>query len=193
MSECPKSLYVWLVPSEQVLEQPGGWRIRKWDIEPFPEATHCTRSETKAPEQGSPGPAVVWSEPEQVRPGVWVRRGSSTGATEPAAEYVPANVTQGDAKVEPWRGELGSALARIICDHREGRTKACARALVDVVAIVEQLEAERDAALSARSQYTFTHAYCIACDEFVDRPCTLPGCDAPPKAAPSATKFGDKT
>lgn len=34
----PSALYVWLVPSEEVLDQPGSWRIRKWDIEPFPEA-----------------------------------------------------------------------------------------------------------------------------------------------------------
>lgn len=34
----PSAIYVWLVPSEQVLEQPGGWRIRKWDTAPFPEA-----------------------------------------------------------------------------------------------------------------------------------------------------------
>jgi hypothetical protein len=39
-SELPKALYVWLVPSEEVLDQPGSWRIRKWDTEPFPEATH---------------------------------------------------------------------------------------------------------------------------------------------------------
>lgn len=34
----PAAIYVWLVPSEQVLEQPGSWRIRKWDTDPFPEA-----------------------------------------------------------------------------------------------------------------------------------------------------------
>lgn len=34
----PSAIYVWLVPSEHVLEQPGSWRIRKWDTEPFPEA-----------------------------------------------------------------------------------------------------------------------------------------------------------
>lgn len=34
----PEALYVWLVPSEHVQEQPGSWRIRKWDTEPFPEA-----------------------------------------------------------------------------------------------------------------------------------------------------------
>lgn len=33
----PTTLYVWLVPSEEVQEQPGSWRIRKWDTEPFPE------------------------------------------------------------------------------------------------------------------------------------------------------------
>ena len=36
----PSAIYVWLVPSEEVLEQPGSWRIRKWDIEPFPEANY---------------------------------------------------------------------------------------------------------------------------------------------------------
>jgi hypothetical protein len=48
-SELPKALYVWLVPSEEVLDQPGSWRIRKWDTEPFPEATHqaVVQSETK--------------------------------------------------------------------------------------------------------------------------------------------------
>lgn len=34
----PASIYVWLVPSEEVQEQPGSWRIRKWDTTPFPEA-----------------------------------------------------------------------------------------------------------------------------------------------------------
>ena len=39
MSEAlPEAVYVWLVPSEDVLEQPGSWRIRKWDTQPFPEA-----------------------------------------------------------------------------------------------------------------------------------------------------------
>lgn len=38
--EHPKAIYVWIVPSETVLDQPGSWRIRKWDTEPFPEATH---------------------------------------------------------------------------------------------------------------------------------------------------------
>lgn len=40
----PAAIYVWLVPSEQVLEQPGSWRIRKWDTEPFPEANFHLRS-----------------------------------------------------------------------------------------------------------------------------------------------------
>jgi hypothetical protein len=43
----PAAIYVWLVPSEDVLDQPGSWRIRKWDTEPFPEATF-TLSETAA-------------------------------------------------------------------------------------------------------------------------------------------------
>lgn len=47
----PERLYVWLVPSEAVLEQPGDWRIRKWDTEPFPEATHCLPSATATREQ----------------------------------------------------------------------------------------------------------------------------------------------
>ena len=34
----PSAIYVWLVPSEHMLDQPGSWRIRKWDTEPFPEA-----------------------------------------------------------------------------------------------------------------------------------------------------------
>ena len=36
----PPAIYVWLVPSEHMLDQPGSWRIRKWDTAPFPEATH---------------------------------------------------------------------------------------------------------------------------------------------------------
>ena len=40
MSDTPQAIYVWLVPSEQELEQPGSWRIRKWDTTPFAEATH---------------------------------------------------------------------------------------------------------------------------------------------------------
>lgn len=41
----PQVLYVWLVPSEDVLEQPGSWRIRKWDTEPFPEGKAFALSE----------------------------------------------------------------------------------------------------------------------------------------------------
>lgn len=44
----PSALYVWLVRSEEVLDQPGSWRIRKWDTEPFPEA-NFTVSETAMP------------------------------------------------------------------------------------------------------------------------------------------------
>lgn len=36
--DLPLEIHVWLVPSEQVLDQPGSWRIRKWDTESFPEA-----------------------------------------------------------------------------------------------------------------------------------------------------------
>lgn len=47
----PSSIYLWIVPSEEVLEQPGSWRIRKWNIEPFPEATHiaCSSDGVEAP------------------------------------------------------------------------------------------------------------------------------------------------
>ena len=41
----PSTLYVWLVPSAEMLDQPGRWRIRKWDTEPFPEANYVA-SET---------------------------------------------------------------------------------------------------------------------------------------------------
>lgn len=49
----PSAIYVWLVQSEQVLEQPGSWRIRKWDTEPFPEANFtlphsCTEAVNEA-------------------------------------------------------------------------------------------------------------------------------------------------
>lgn len=37
-ADAPTAIYVWLVPSEEVLEQPGSWRIRKWDTAPFAEA-----------------------------------------------------------------------------------------------------------------------------------------------------------
>jgi hypothetical protein len=37
-AKLPSAIYVWIVPSEEVLDQPGSWRIRKWDTEPFPEA-----------------------------------------------------------------------------------------------------------------------------------------------------------
>ena len=49
----PAAIYVWLVPSEDVLDQPGSWRIRKWDTEPFPEATF-TLSETTAGKETQP-------------------------------------------------------------------------------------------------------------------------------------------
>jgi hypothetical protein len=42
----PTTIYVWLVPSEVMLEQPGSWRIRKWDTEPFPEGKAFVVSET---------------------------------------------------------------------------------------------------------------------------------------------------
>lgn len=42
----PSAIYVWLVPSEDVLEQPGSWRIRKWDTTPFPEANFTALSES---------------------------------------------------------------------------------------------------------------------------------------------------
>jgi hypothetical protein len=45
----PSTIYVWLVPSEQVLDQPGSWRIRKWDTEPFPEATHICAPSAREP------------------------------------------------------------------------------------------------------------------------------------------------
>jgi hypothetical protein len=41
--ELPKALHVWLVPSEEVLDQPGSWLIRKWDMQPFVEGTKYTR------------------------------------------------------------------------------------------------------------------------------------------------------
>lgn len=49
------------------------------------------------------------------------------------------------------KGMLGEALGKIVSSYRDGRTKACAQALVKVVEIVDQLEAERDAALAAPS------------------------------------------
>lgn len=45
----PSAIYVWLVPSEHVQEQPGSWRIRKWDTEPFPEANFTLGSEKGEP------------------------------------------------------------------------------------------------------------------------------------------------
>ena len=44
-AKLPGAIYVWLVLSEEVQEQPGSWRIRKWDIEPFPEANFTLRPE----------------------------------------------------------------------------------------------------------------------------------------------------
>lgn len=49
MTEQPAALYIWLVPSEHVLEQPGSWRIRKWDTEPFPEANFECRPKRPDP------------------------------------------------------------------------------------------------------------------------------------------------
>lgn len=50
----PAAIYVWLVPSEHVLEQPGSWRIRKWDTEPFPEANYeCRALPTATRSEGS--------------------------------------------------------------------------------------------------------------------------------------------
>lgn len=45
----------------------------------------------------------------------------------------------------PVPGKIGAALGEIIGSYRDGRTKACARALVKVVEIVDQLEAENEA------------------------------------------------
>lgn len=40
----PERLYICIVPSELVLDQPGSWRIRKWGTEPFPEANYVAQS-----------------------------------------------------------------------------------------------------------------------------------------------------
>lgn len=45
LGHTPPRIYVWLVPSEEVQEQPGSWRIRKWDTAPFPEANFALASE----------------------------------------------------------------------------------------------------------------------------------------------------
>lgn len=42
----PSAIYVWLVPSEEVQEQPGSWRIRKWDTAPFQEANYTLPNRT---------------------------------------------------------------------------------------------------------------------------------------------------
>lgn len=60
----PQALYVWLVPSEQVLEQPGSWRIRKWDTAPFPEANYTLSASS---EKREPLTAQEWY--EQFGPG----------------------------------------------------------------------------------------------------------------------------
>jgi hypothetical protein len=44
-AKLPSAIYVWIVPSEEVLDQPGSWRIRKWDTEPFPEANFSLRQD----------------------------------------------------------------------------------------------------------------------------------------------------
>lgn len=44
LADKPESIYLWIVPSEHMLDQSGSWRIRKWDTTPFPEATHTARS-----------------------------------------------------------------------------------------------------------------------------------------------------
>lgn len=57
--ERPSAIYVWLVPSEEVLEQPGGWRIRKWDTAPFPEANFAL-SATASAELDEDGERYRW-------------------------------------------------------------------------------------------------------------------------------------
>lgn len=57
-NSAPTAIYVWLVPSEEVLEQPGSWRIRKWDIEPFPEANYAV-SETESHKWDAEGERCV--------------------------------------------------------------------------------------------------------------------------------------
>ena len=52
----PSALYVWLVPSEHVQEQPGNWRIRKWDTEPFPEANFTASAIPANTSGGAPEP-----------------------------------------------------------------------------------------------------------------------------------------
>lgn len=44
----PPRIYLWIVPSEHELDQPGSWRIRKWDTEPFPEATHIAYAQPRS-------------------------------------------------------------------------------------------------------------------------------------------------
>lgn len=75
-SNPPSTIYLWLVPSEEMLDQPGSWRIRKWDTEPFHEGRAYSVSTVAT---GPYEPPMVY-DPKQgkmVKPGgdrlpVWV-------------------------------------------------------------------------------------------------------------------------
>jgi hypothetical protein len=54
----PAAIYVWIVPSEDMLDQPGSWRIRKWDTEPFPEANFTLSSASETTAGSEPGLTV---------------------------------------------------------------------------------------------------------------------------------------
>lgn len=71
-SALPEAIYVWLVPSEHMLDQPGSWRIRKWDTEPFPEATHVAAAPQEAPSEAVDETAIqearIWRVCAVLRP-----------------------------------------------------------------------------------------------------------------------------
>lgn len=64
----PSAIYVWLVPSEEVQEQPGSWRIRKWDTAPFHEANYTLSAPSEIGTSGEVVAALRQEPPSAIEP-----------------------------------------------------------------------------------------------------------------------------
>ena len=90
-TSAPSAIYVWLVPSEEVLEQPGSWRIRKWDTAPFPEANFTAVSETGTKIWAAEG---GWSYEGYTLIGVYPTKDAAEAAAKANNQYERTRVTE---------------------------------------------------------------------------------------------------
>ena len=151
----PPAIYVWIVPSEDMLDQPGSWRIRKWDTEPFPEANF-----TLSGQRGSPADATLrLAQPrdigkeliaslEEVRD----RQQSETKATSETAgvpTVVTAALTLAKAALERWAELYGkwssesAHAARLLPGNPLGRQPVRARDIGERALVVGHVGQEQ--------------------------------------------------